>query len=161
MLSQLEIKATIVPLLKENGQTYKKHQNILAKAARKGQQISTITNDGLETVNQAEAGDYIVKNLTEAGERYLVSEENFEKRYRWIGEARSGYSLYESMGTIRAIQLDADLLQDLEQPECFHFEAAWGEAMVAKTGDFLVSPEDYSEVYRIAEKEFFETYRPM
>jgi len=30
--------------------------------------------------------------------------------------------------------------------------------MVVKKGDFLVSPLDYSEVYRIAKKEFFETY---
>ena len=31
--------------------------------------------------------------------------------------------------------------------------------MIVKKGDFLVSPLDYSEVYRIANKEFFETYK--
>ena len=31
--------------------------------------------------------------------------------------------------------------------------------MVLKTGDFIVSPcPDFKEVYRIARKEFFETY---
>ena len=37
--------------------------------------------------------------------------------------------------------------------------APWGEKMIVKVGDYLVSPLNYSEVYRIAEKEFFETYR--
>lgn len=159
MLSQVEIKAKLVPCLKERGKTYKKIRNVLAKAAIKGQKISTVTQDGLETINQAKAGDFIVKNLTEAGERYLLSEENFAKRYRRIRDEASGYALYESTGIIRAIQLDAELLQILDQEACFHFEAPWGEAMIAKAGDFLAAPEDYSEIYRIAEKEFFETYQ--
>ena len=37
--------------------------------------------------------------------------------------------------------------------------APWGERMVVKSGDYLVAPMNYSEVYRVAEKEFFETYR--
>ena len=32
--------------------------------------------------------------------------------------------------------------------------------MIVKKDDFLVSPLDYSEIYRIANKEFFETYKP-
>lgn len=37
--------------------------------------------------------------------------------------------------------------------------AAWGETQPVKVGDFLASPDEtYSEVYRIARKEFFETY---
>ena len=31
--------------------------------------------------------------------------------------------------------------------------------MTVKKGDLLVSPLDYSEVYRIANKEFYETYK--
>ena len=39
------------------------------------------------------------------------------------------------------------------------FIAKWGRLMTLKTGDFIVSPLPYlDEVYRIARKEFFETY---
>lgn len=31
--------------------------------------------------------------------------------------------------------------------------------MIVKENDFLVSPLDYSEIYRIANHEFFETYQ--
>ena len=31
--------------------------------------------------------------------------------------------------------------------------------MIVKKDDYLVSPMEYNEVYRIANKEFFETYK--
>ena len=34
------------------------------------------------------------------------------------------------------------------------------EKIIVKENDFIVCPLDYSEVYRIAKKEFFETYKP-
>ena len=39
--------------------------------------------------------------------------------------------------------------------------ANWGEKMVVRKNDYLVSPLDNSEVYRIARKEFFETYKKL
>jgi hypothetical protein len=46
----------------------------------------------------------------------------------------------------------------LESP--FYFVAAWGEDMVLKDGDMIVTIDD-KEVYRIARAEFEETYRPV
>ncbi|MCK5476675.1 MAG: hypothetical protein KAI55_02035 [Candidatus Aenigmarchaeota archaeon] len=43
--------------------------------------------------------------------------------------------------------------------DSFNFEASWGENMVAKIGDMIVTPPNKDEVYRIAIKEFEETYR--
>ena len=42
------------------------------------------------------------------------------------------------------------------------FVAKWGRLMSLKTGDYIVSPSpNYSEVYRIASQEFFETYQKL
>jgi len=41
----------------------------------------------------------------------------------------------------------------------FYFQADWGSKMVVKEKDFLACPVGGAEVYRIARKEFFETYR--
>jgi hypothetical protein len=39
------------------------------------------------------------------------------------------------------------------------FVAKWGRLMSLKTGDYIVAPSpNYSEVYRIAAQEFYETY---
>ncbi|MGI9159164.1 MAG: hypothetical protein ACR2K1_05360, partial [Saprospiraceae bacterium] len=106
-------------------------------------------------------GDYIVRNTTEAGEQYLLDAEKFEKKYSPRAQPdANGWQMYEPNSVIFAIELSPELLQRLQWPPEFHFIARWGEEMIAKTGDFLALPEDGSEVYRIARKEFFETYKP-
>jgi hypothetical protein len=160
MLSQEKLLDILKPLLEERGKKYKKNKKVLAKKAKIGEQIKTITGDGLETVNKADQGDFIIQNMTQAGEKYLISEKSFRERYHFLRKARSGYSEYAAQGEICALVLDDRLLDALKQPNCFHFLAAWGEPMVAKEGDFLVCPPDLSEVYRIARKEFYETYVP-
>ncbi len=154
--------AALRPILDAAGAgRYRKYRNILAKRAQAGEKIETITADGLETVNTAQAGDYIVRNTTEAGEQYLLGAEKFEKRYSPLAPPdANGWQMYEPNSVIFAIELSPDLLQCLQWPPEFYFIARWGEKMIAKTGDFLALPEDCSEVYRIAGKEFFETYKP-
>jgi hypothetical protein len=49
-------------------------------------------------------------------------------------------------------------LKTLGLPDDFHFVATWGEPMRVRAGDFLASPTELNEVYRIARAEFFETY---
>ena len=41
----------------------------------------------------------------------------------------------------------------------FYIITSWNEKMIVKKDDYLVSPMEYNEVYRIANKEFFETYK--
>ena len=53
-----------------------------------------------------------------------------------------------------------ELLDQVGIDEEYYFIAAWGEEMVTKKDDYLACPLDHSEVYRIARKEFFETYKP-
>lgn len=157
--TQEEMKEIFLPILNEDGIFYKKIKKILARPAKDGEYIATITADGLETVNKSEKGDYIIKNQTEAGEQYILKKEKFEKRYELLEEKTSNeFNLYEPKGQIIAIELTTELLKHLDLPSPFYFIPAWKGKMVAKINDYLACPTDCSEIYRIARKEFFETY---
>ena len=75
-------------------------------------------------------------------------------------ELGDGFSEYVAKGKIVAVEMSSALLERLGLKQEFQFMAPWDEEMVVKENDFLVSPQDFSEVYRIARKEFFETYEP-
>jgi hypothetical protein len=156
---QAEMLAALLPMLNSAGRRYRKCRNILAKHAQGGEKIATVTADGLETTNTAQKGDYIIQNTTDAGEQYILAAEKFEKKYSPISAPNDdGWQTYRPNSVITALELTAETLLQLQWPPEFHFTARWGEAMIAKTGDFLALPADHSEVYRIARKEFFETY---
>jgi len=58
--------------------------------------------------------------------------------------------VYEPTGKVLAL---------LYQGPTIEFETSWGASMIMHEDDFLVCPDPrYNEVYRIARKEFFETY---
>lgn len=156
--TQEEILEKMMPSLK-TAVKYEKYKEIYARKAVAGEEIETVTSDGLETKNTAQAGDYIVRNTTQAGEMYIVKKEKFEKRYRYIDKPDGKWEIYKAIGVIKAVEVDEKLIKNIGTKDEFFFIAPWGEKMVVKKGDYLVSPLDYSEVYRIAKKEFFETYR--
>ncbi len=158
MLTQEEMLAKVRPLLEREGHLYVKKGSVVARPAVAGEEVQTITSDGLETTQRAKAGDMLVCNRTQAGECYLLRSDTFSKRYRYVRSAAEPWAEYEATGRIRAIELTAEYLQRLGLPGTFQFIAAWGSPMIARQGDFLASPEDYSEVYRIAQAEFRETY---
>ncbi|MDF9412583.1 hypothetical protein E1B06_12855 [Brevibacillus laterosporus] len=158
-ISQQNMISLLQPKL-EKAPTYEKFTRVFAKEAVGGEKIATITKDGVETENTAAAKDMIVKNQTEAKEMYILKPDKFAKRYKQIREAKDGFKEYQAIGEIKAIEVTSDLLKEANIPtKEFYFLAAWEEKMIVKEGDYLVSPLDYSEVYRIAKKEFFETYR--
>ena len=146
------------PLLKESGKQYQKYKKVYARAALPGEEIITVTSDGVETNNTAAEGDYVVKNQTDAKEVYIMSSEKFNKRYTLLQPLENGFSEYQPIGKVIGIELTPSVLKGLNLTNEFEFVAPWGEEMVAKIGDFIVSPLEYDEVYRIAKKEFFETY---
>lgn len=150
VISQKELLQMYEKELK-NSSVYEKFNLIYAREAIVGEEIITITKDGLETLNKAFKGDYVVKNQTLANEEYIVPKEKFEKRYTFIKNSDNNWNIYKPLGEIKAIKV--------ETKDTFYIMAPWNEKMVVKSGDFLVSPLDYSEVYRIANHEFFETYK--
>lgn len=158
--TQKEVIETMVPILKSEGKVYKKFKKIYARAAKEGEVIETITSDGLETTNTAKAGDFIIKSQTGAEEMYIIGAKKFNDRYDFLEEGADGFSIYSAKGKVVAIEMKDQLLKQLNIGQEYYFIAAWGEEMVLKKDDYLACPLDYSEVYRIARKEFFETYKP-
>ncbi len=159
-LSQPKMLALFRPLMESEGVLFSKKKNVFAKKAEGGEPVVTMTDDGLETVNTAQKGSYLVKNQTEAAEVYVVEKAAFEKRYERKGPADDGFEEYHPTGKVIAVELTPERQEALDLPASFHFKAAWKEDMIAKKGDYIVCPPDFSEIYRIARKEFFETYKP-
>lgn len=160
-LSQKEIIARLEPHFLE-AKIYEKYTTAYVRPAKIGEEIVTITGDGVETQNRAKADDFVIMNDTKAKEQYIISGEKLRKRYEPTGEKMEDGEIYKAVGKCRAIKVNSKLLKQLDAPDVFEFTAPWGEPMVCKKGDMLVCPELYgtvNEVYRIALKEFKETYR--
>jgi len=157
--SQKEMLRKVIPLLKKEGERYKKEQTVLGRKAKKGEKIVTVTSDGSETKNTAKSGDFIVKNNTKAGERYIIPSKTFNKTYLHHKKRKGIYDVYKPNKEILAIEMNTAVLKKIGFQKESYFVAPWGSEMIVKENDFLVCPMDYSEVYRIARKEFFETYK--
>jgi hypothetical protein len=139
-----------LPQIFNQGKIYLKYGLVFVYLATPGQYIETWTADGLETTNYANDGDFVVRNLqTEWQEEYIVCAEVLFKRYELFYFTDNGAVLIPK-GKIQAT---------IHHGEDLEFVAKWGRLMALKKGDFIVSPyPELNEVYRIARKEFFETY---
>ena len=108
-------------------------------------EVFTFTADGLETRNTAQVGDMIMSGVT--GEQYVVPRDKFVRMY----DLYNGTTVIPNQTPRTVAEVSTNLLQYPTE-----FTASWGELMVLKPGDFLV--RDGDNVYRIARKEFLESY---
>ena len=158
MISQKEMLAHFLPKMETQGKRYKKKSLIRAKKAESGLVVITRTSDGIETKNTAEKGDWLVENQTSAKESYLIKAETFEKKYTLMESLGNGWGCYRPKGEIIAMIVSEDDIKNLGGGENFEFQAPWKESIVLKPGDYLVASLEKSEIYRVAKKEFQETY---
>jgi hypothetical protein len=148
VMSQEEAIAKFMPEIESNGTDFEKFTKIKARPAQPGEVIETVTADGKETMNTAKEGDFVVSNLGGSGEEYILGGDKLAKRYREIGNG-----IYQATGECRGVTYNG--------PETA-FEASWGQPMVLKPGDMIVTPlPQKGEVYRIARQEFESTYKPI
>ncbi len=158
MITQTDMLAHFLPLMEERGKRFRKKSLIRAKKAEPGLHVVTLTSDGVETQNTAEKGDWLVENQTSAKESYLIKAETFEKKYILLHSLGEGWGCYRPIGEIYAYNVSGDDLEKFGAADAIEFQAPWKESIVIKAGDFLVAPTDKSEIYRVAKKEFSETY---
>ncbi|MEP0710557.1 hypothetical protein [Algoriphagus sp.] len=158
MISQKEMLAHFLPLLEKSGKHYKKKRMIRAKKAQPGQVVVTKTSDGEETKNTAESGDWLVENQTSTNELYLVKAETFEKKYTIVQALEKGWGCYQPKGEILGMVVTEAHFEELGATTILEFQAPWKDSMICKTGDMLVVPTEKNEIYRVAKKEFGETY---
>lgn len=147
-----------LPLMETLGKRFKKKSLIRAKKAELGTVVITKTSDGFETKNTAEKGDWLVENQTSAKESYLIKAETFDKKYTLLHSLGNGWGCYQPKGEIFAMKVSSQDLENLGAKEILEFQAPWKESIVLKPGDFLVISLEKSEIYRVAQKEFAETY---
>ena len=146
MMSQEQAIKNFMPMIEAYGKDYEKFTRIKARLAEPGELVVTMTSDGKETQNTAKEGDFVVTNLGGSGEEYILSGDKLAKRYKEVGDG-----VYQATGECRGVQYTGPETQ---------FEASWGEPMMLKSGDMIVTPlPQKGEVYRIAKKEFESTYR--
>lgn len=113
------------------------------------QKIVTTINGQVETTNTANAGDYMIVGAS--GETYVLTSKQFEKNYEVV-------SSLNGKGVAKVKPQPRLAAEWTGNP--FQFTAIWGENMICNTGDYLVAPEDLSEVYRIERETFLRTYCP-
>ncbi len=161
-VSQSRLMQQVLPIIRAQRHRYRKSRQVQARAAVDGEEIVTVTSDGVETRNTAAAGDMVVRNLTEAAELYIISAKSFPRLYEHAQELGDGWSLYDPKGEILAIEVGQRLLDELGVAMDFLIEAPWGSDEQVRLGDRLVSPlPDLDKVYRIAASEFEQTYKPV
>ncbi|MFC3414482.1 hypothetical protein [Algoriphagus hitonicola] len=158
-ISQEKMLEYFLPKVEKEGKRYKKNTLIKAKLAPKGMEVVTETSDGIKTKNIAEEGDYFVENQTSTSEMYLVRKNVFERKYQITQSLSEGWATYQLREFIWAIQITAEDIQKFGAEDVLDFTAPWGELSIAKPEDFLVLPPEKDEIYRIAHKEFKETYK--
>jgi hypothetical protein len=147
----------VLPALGRDGAVYRKFQCVLARRAVAGEAVVSVPSDGRETSNVAGEGDYVVRNLTEAGELYIVRAAVFRERYE-LEEPSDHWSRYRPLGRVRALEVGDTLLTLLAVRSPFYIEPSWKEPQLVVLGDYLVCPLGANEIYRIARQEFGETY---
>lgn len=163
MLTQTEL-ITALSTRYESATVFQKVTKVYARIAKTEEEIATIIDEEVETTNTAHPGDYIVKNQTEGQEEYVVKPEKFLQRYTALSSAEGEWKEYQAQGKCRAIELSAELIQELFGEEDREFVAPWGTTMICHERDFLCCPNvdgAPSEVYRIAREEFKFTYAPI
>ena len=151
----------VMPLLEARRNSFRKTRQVHARAAVDGEQIVSVTSNGIETTNVAKAGDMVVRNLTEAGEMYIISAKSFPGLYEFADESGDGWAVYDPKGRILALEVDEQLTAELGVSPDFVIEAPWGSDERVCVGDYLVAPlPALDKIYRIARAEFEQTYSP-
>jgi hypothetical protein len=107
--------------------------------------VVTMTSDGKETENTAKDGDVIMSGPS--SEKYVIKSSKFSKMYEG------------NMGEDVTPEQSPRMVAEYLGTEPITFKASWGEDMVLKPGDYLVK-EGEGAYYRIAKKEYEQTYNP-
>lgn len=161
-MSQKKLKKLLHFAFIKFGIEYQKNQAIYARTAEENEQIITKVDGKQETINTANKGDYIIKNLTTSQEQYIIPRNKFSKRYIFLEHIDALWNKYLPQGRVKALEVNQYVLRKLNQHSPFCIEAPWGEKQYVERGDQLVCPlPQENEIYRIAASAFKETYQPI
>ncbi len=165
-LKQDQLLLFYLQQIEKKGRIYQKTKGVWARIAKGGELIESKTSDRNEGNNITSAGDFIVKNDTTSKEEYIIKPEKFNARYL---ASREDYYVPNEKARVYALQITRQNVIEykleglqalIDNPEKqIYIEAPWNESQALRLDDYLVSPIAKDEVYRIAMKEFGETYK--
>lgn len=126
-----------------------KFQRINARPAQEGERITTIASDGVsETTNVAGQGDWVVNNVSNPDNQWIIDGKTFAKKYVPVNGQQGVYM--PKGGPMNAAQIN----------EPISFTAPWGETMnIDKGGYILQDPTNPNDIYGISGKDFDNTYK--
>lgn len=161
IVSQELLIEKVLPEIKKTHNEYYKFRQVHARRARIGEKVATITSSGLETTNIAKSShQFVIKNSTSASEQYLITEEKLLARYILIKMVDSKWGLYSPLGSVLAIDVTNNLINNLGVHSTFKIMAPWGTEQLINITDMLVSPlPELNQIYRVDITEFNETYK--
>ena len=138
--------------VKQQGLSFRqasKFQRINARPAKPGEQIQTIASDGVaETTNVAKEGDWIVNNVSNPENQWIIDGATFQKKYVPVEGEEGVYA--PKGGPMNAAQIS----------EPISFKAPWGEQMnIGKGGYILQDPNNVDDMYGISGEDFDNTYK--
>ncbi len=159
-VAQARLMEQLMPTLKAEQKRFRKTRQVHARPAGDAEKIVSVTSDGVETTSVASSGDMVIRNLTDAGEMYIVSADSFPRLYEYVSDVDGGWALYDPKGEILALEVTDELASGLGVKSEFFIEAPWGSDERVRVGDYLVAPlPALAKIYRIARVEFDQTYR--
>lgn len=125
-----------------------KFQQIVARKAKDGEKIETVASDGTsETTNIAKDDDWIVHNVSNPDNQWIVGGKTFHEKYTPV-DVNKG--LYKPKGGI---------MNAFKLREAIMFTAPWGETMrIDADGYLLQNPNNPKDIYGICGKDFDATY---
>jgi len=181
-IKQDELIKYYIDFIVQGGQ-YQKTAQVEAILAKGGEKVVSFVetidekeeNTDINTINKgtsredwsmAEAGEFIVTNGSMRREQYIVTADNFKKKYEAVGSNRyrpnknaQVYALQVSAENIRKFKLTAfdKLITNPMNP--VYIEPKWELSQSLYLNDYLVAPVDKKdEVYCIKKDDFEETY---
>ena len=158
-ISQQTLREALQRRFEIQGQNYRKFKSVRARPAIENEEIVSWVSTGRETSNTARQGDYVVENQTGAREQYIIGRDKFATLYELDGASTEPWSIYRPK--VRALRVDNEVMSLLSRQGDFHILTSWGEPQLVSEGDMLVTPlsgQEVPEYYRIAIREFEETY---
>jgi hypothetical protein len=144
----------------EKHRTFQKHVIVYIRYAIEKELVFTMVNGKLETIKQAQKGDYVILNPTigGSGERYVREAAAVRERYDIMPDTTvmiegSHWYQAQSKGFVKGFVYEGEPIR---------FEAPWGEAMILEPGDFLANSlsDGPDFIYRIEAGAFRDTYQP-
>lgn len=181
MREQIEVQTYFGPMLKAEGEVFRKSASAFIRRAQKGEHIITAIDGKQESQNVVKDDTSWIVCGKVAGEYYVLTQANFDESYdastaqpieiskdtskhlRSLHE--QGYQEYKSKRQVRARQVTSNDMvwfgrSDTPDDSVAYFIAPWGEGMRVEEGDYLVMQHggNNDEIYRIESNVFGETY---